>query len=90
MNEIKDIELICPYCNITLNKALALNGPEGPEEGDISICATCGEISTFNNSLQLEKLNEEKMKIFFQDDPEVWSQLKSISKEIKDAKIKQN
>jgi len=49
----------CPECDELLDGAISLDDPVGPQPGDVSICAYCGELLMFVEGMQLERMPPE-------------------------------
>lgn len=42
----------CPHCKVKLECASPINGHEGPGEGDLSVCFSCGTLLAFTKDLK--------------------------------------
>lgn len=53
----------CPECGTFVNMHTAVNADKyiAPEEGDISLCFTCGSINCFDEDIQLRKATDEEI-----------------------------
>lgn len=61
MIETQHAETVCQKCDHKLNTSAGLTaGLANPEEGDISICLYCGEISIYRSDLTLRKPTEQE------------------------------
>lgn len=39
----------CPNCGYEVDGAMAVTGPEPPEDGDVSICINCAYVAVFDH-----------------------------------------
>lgn len=79
----------CKSCFGTINATLGMKYDKKPKEGDISVCAYCGVVSTFDAELNLIPMpqNEiERMRIM---EPENYKIVQLLSIGIKE-RIKRN
>lgn len=59
----------CPYCGYFSDRATHLEEEVTPEKGDLSFCINCGNVSKFDNNLNLVKINLHKLS--FQEKKEI-------------------
>lgn len=52
------IDSPCPHCQTILRGHTSVSGKHAPAAGDLSMCATCGGLLQFDDSLQLAPLSE--------------------------------
>lgn len=51
----------CPFCNVKIDAAGCTDKEfHLPEPGSISICAKCGEVSVFGDTLKLRRMTDEE------------------------------
>lgn len=53
-------ERTCPACGKRLNRVAAVDGDRAPAEGDLSVCAHCGELLQFGAQMRMQRLTKEK------------------------------
>ncbi len=79
---------ICPYCKYNATDHETLNDEKNPEEGDLSVCINCCEVSQFNDGkltqcdlstlLEETRLEIEKIK-------DAWLQTRHMRKTYRDS-----
>ena len=77
----------CPSCDTPITSATGVEGDEKPNEGDISICFSCGEILTFNKDLTHDKITEEKLVEIKDSEPEQHKMIMELSNFFKTNKM---
>ena len=83
--DLGDTKSTCPYCGRKQDGATSagkmLNDdfmPTGPEEGSISLCLYCANISQFGKDLQLEKISAELLETIRSENPEIAKQIDKV------------
>jgi hypothetical protein len=73
----------CPYCETIQTGLTGLTGKgNGPNPGDVSLCADCGNISIFGEDMQLRVPSEEDIASF--KDKGGWEKLEEASEMLKE------
>lgn len=74
----------CAHCGYEMDaNMLASDGHRaGPEHGDASVCASCGEFLMFEKD-RFVAASDHYVKMLRRKEPEVWKLLKCISAKIK-------
>lgn len=52
-------ETLCPSCAAAVDGVYDVRATQRPKAGDLTVCVYCGEIETFTQELQLERLGAE-------------------------------
>ena len=66
MSEIKTYDLegnTCPYCNKKVDAVTTSNkdNPRQPQEGDLTVCFDCGNISVFGHGMKMRPCRDEDL-----------------------------
>lgn len=71
-------------CNVCHHKLDSHTNPNGalPQEGDISICVYCGNLSRFDKNLKIVSLTEEEIEKLKTSDPEAFKDIAEAFKDI--------
>lgn len=72
----------CRNCGVEIDAHTSNNG-DTPKKDDISICGACGEISKFDENLNLLPMDGEEIKQLKHNDPSTYWELKKLSLWIK-------
>ena len=51
----------CPACGHVLDAATSTEGDHAPAPGDLSVCAYCATVLTFDDGLRVEVLPQEQL-----------------------------
>lgn len=87
--EIPNKKANCPFCGTLLDGAVCVTDEDCmPQEGDITICAYCGEILIYEEGLFLRKLEDEEFDALRITDEYHYLFLKELHKYVKDRLIK--
>lgn len=74
----------CPHCNYEVDTHSSIESKEyTPSKGDVSICIKCAGWNKFDDELSLIKFTDEDEA---NSDPELITQMKAISLQIKNIK----
>jgi len=72
-------ENICSNCNNRIDAATTFEEVEAlPKDGDISICAYCGQLGRYDGEMRVKKMNESEMYILYSKHPDVAEQVLKI------------
>lgn len=77
------METVCPYCDYVATDHESLSGGGDPNDGGISFCISCGEVSEFYNG-ELRKVDvntlDDSTKREIKDIETAWIKTRAISK----------
>lgn len=69
----------CSNCNNMLDAATTFEGTEvPPTDGDISVCAYCGQLGIYDGEMRVRKMNESEMYILYSEQPLLAKQVLKI------------
>ncbi|MDQ4121692.1 MAG: hypothetical protein M3209_09630 [Acidobacteriota bacterium] len=68
----------CSNCGEMLDATTGIQ-EQMPNEGDVSICAACGQISVFDSELKLRAATESEIQNLKIDCPDIWQVMTGIS-----------
>ena len=73
----------CPACNKELDATTSIQDESLlPKPGNLSICFYCGDMSEFDDNLDLRSLSQEQKAEIKKEDPETWDLLTKASSAI--------
>jgi hypothetical protein len=61
----------CPSCKKTVDCALG-SGERQPEKGDVTICAYCAAICTYDEDIRLTLMSDKAKEQYKEMDPQAW------------------
>lgn len=84
MPELENKFVKCPICDYKLDGATSMEDPQiKPKPGDIGICFNCGALLQYEEGYFVHELPEEYRKTLFLHDPEFYSTLLAMQRQIR-------
>tara|TARA_R110000868_G_scaffold217359_4_gene467442 strand:+ start:375 stop:671 length:297 start_codon:yes stop_codon:yes gene_type:complete len=81
----------CSNCGTALDAATSLQDEYSiPNEGDISVCAYCGQMGKYDSEMKITPLREDEIYKLLQDQPELVEPIREIQSVFAFIKHKQN